>query len=47
VAIPENLKTSAADVEGGPNLVYMLKIKVRNEIKVIYVGTPAQIYGDQ
>jgi len=40
VNIPENMKTSADDAEGVQNLVYMLKIKVRTEIKVIYVGAP-------
>ena len=40
VKIPENMKTSADDAEGVQNTVYMLKIKVRTEIKVIYVGAP-------
>lgn len=47
VMIPKNMKTAETDADGAENAVYMLKIKVRNEIKIIYVGAPNQIYGDQ
>jgi len=47
VRIPKNMKTSELDVDGGDNLVFMLKIKIRNESKIILVGAPDQIYGDQ
>ena len=33
--------------DGGSNAVFMLRVKVQNEIKVIYVGAPNNIYGDQ
>jgi hypothetical protein len=39
VRIPNNMKTAETDAVG-ENKVYMLKIKVRNECKVIYVGSP-------
>ena len=28
------------------NTVFMIKIKIRTEIKVVYVGAPNQIYGE-
>ena len=40
------MKTSEDDVEGASNQVFMLKIKVREATKIIYVGSPNQIYGD-
>jgi hypothetical protein len=40
VSIPENMRTAETDAEGGDNKVYMLKVRVRNEVKVIYVGSP-------
>lgn len=40
VTIPEKMKTAETDVDGAENKVYMLKIRVRNETKVIYVGSP-------
>jgi len=46
VDIPKNLKTAESDADGQENQVYMLRVKVRNEIKTIYVGAPDNIYGD-
>lgn len=46
VRIPDDMSTSESDVVGATNKVYMIRIKVRNEIKTIYVGAPDQIYGD-
>lgn len=40
VQIPEKMKTAETDVDGAENKVYMLKIRVRTEVKVIYVGSP-------
>lgn len=47
VHIPDNMSTAETDTAGAANKVFMLKIKVRNEMKTIYVGAPDQIYGDQ
>tara|TARA_B110000285_G_scaffold230223_1_gene296435 strand:- start:1980 stop:2513 length:534 start_codon:yes stop_codon:yes gene_type:complete len=47
VKIPEGMMTSENDEEGSSNAVFMLRVKVQNEIKVIYVGSPNNIYGDQ
>jgi hypothetical protein len=43
VSIPENV--DSGENGGGANTVYMLKIKIRTEIKVVYVGAPQEIYG--
>ena len=40
VMIPEKMKTAETDADGADNKVYMLKIRVRNEVKIIYVGSP-------
>jgi hypothetical protein len=47
VHIPDDMSTAETDAAGAANKVFMLKIKVRNEMKTIYVGAPDQIYGDQ
>ena len=38
--IPDNMSTGETDIAGEANKVFMLKIKVRNEMKTIYVGAP-------
>jgi hypothetical protein len=40
VHIPDNMSTAETDAAGAENKVFMLKIKVRNEMKTIYVGAP-------
>ena len=40
VMIPEKMKTAETDADVAENKVYMLKIRVRNEVKIIYVGSP-------
>ena len=45
--IPENLKTAKNDNFIGTNQIFMLKIKVRHETNIIYVGAPDKIYADR
>ena len=40
VRIPDNMSTAATDVAGAANKVFMMRVKIRNEIKTIYVGAP-------
>ena len=47
VRIPENMSTAATDEKGAANKVFMMRIKVGNEMKAVYIGAPDQIYGDQ
>jgi len=47
VRIPQRMRTAEADAEGAENKVFMIKLKIGNEMKNIFVGTPDLIYGDQ
>ena len=38
--IPKNMRTADSDAAGSENQVFMLRIKIRNEMKIIYVGAP-------
>lgn len=40
------MKTSEDDKDDSENLVFMLKVKVGKETRIILVGAPDQIYGD-
>jgi hypothetical protein len=40
VMIPDKMKTAENDRDGAENKVYMLKVRVRNEVKIMYVGSP-------
>lgn len=46
VCIPKYMKTSEKDNDGIENLVFMLKVKVGKETRIMLVGAPDQIYGD-
>ena len=45
VNIPANIN-SDKDKSDDANLVFMLKIRIRNESKVMFIGSPDQIFGD-
>jgi hypothetical protein len=45
VRIPENIVTGDDNTQGINNKVFMLKLKQGHEQKIIFVGSPNQIYG--